>query len=334
MRKELIWVIIIGVVIGLIIAFGVYRINFSLNSNKDLPTPSATPSTSAEFKVTLDKPQDGDVITESSVTVSGITKALSWVTVSGEDGDYTLQSDEGGIFSQDVALASGVNQIRVTVFDQNGNQSIEKVLVVYSSAFQVQTPVVPANATSESDIQQRIAAKVAQAMSNPKAYLGTVTDIADSTIQIKTNDSQIEQVSIGDAGITVVNVKGTNNKTVKLTDIAIGDYIVAMGYINGNSVLKAQRILISDPITEPSLQVQYGKVSAITKKNVSIANLKDGSSATFTPDKNTDIEQYSKGKFAAGKLSTITADDLTICVTTSDAKGNTLLRSLFDLTSS
>jgi hypothetical protein len=315
-RKELLWAAVIGISFGLIIAFGVWRINSSLKPGST-STPSPNPNSAAtEFKIALAKPAGGDVVTASPVTVSGITKSLTWVTVSGEAGDYTLQSDETGVFTQEVELVPGVNQIKITAFDREGNQSREKVLVVYSSVFQEKafpTPTPNINASSETEIRQKVAEKVAQALNQPKAYLGVVTDIADSTIQIKTPESQIDQVSVADKNLTVVNTKGNTSKQVKLTDIAIGDFIVAMGYVNGNQVLSAQRILITDPVTEPKINAFMGKIADITNP---------------TPTSKTTAQSFSSGKFVATKLTNIGGNDLLIYVTDSSPT-TPLVRSIF-----
>jgi hypothetical protein len=335
MRREIVWVGIIGIFFGLIISFGVWRINSSMNKPKPggpEPTPNSQ-NPGAEFKITLSTPENNDVVTTSPVTVSGITKPLSWMVVSGEAGDYILQCDEKGIFTQDVELTPGINQIRVTAFDPTGSQSIQKVLIVYSSAFQPATviPATPASAaTGDAAIRENVAQKLAAAMSQPKAYLGLVTDITSTTIQIKTTDSQIEQIAAEGVGISVVNTKGTNNKVVKLTDIAIGDFIVAMGYVNGNQVLTAQRILITDPLQDSQLSVTLSKVTAATKKSLTVTDIKSGETGTLTPDKNTVMKSYAAGKVMGIKITSVTTDDLIIYV--SDISGTPpLLRSIFDI---
>lgn len=289
---------IIGIAFGLVIAFGVYRINSSLKPNGKKSQTSTTPNPKAiisEFKIALDKPQNNDVLTVDTVPVTGITKPLIWITISGEDADYILQSDDKGEFKQDVDLVAGINQIKLTAFDTNGSQSLEKVLVVYSSSFEERdsasaTQSATINATSESGIRAKVEEKVKELINKPKAYLGTVTDIADSTIQIKTNESQIQQISARDENISVIKA-GTTNKAVKLTDVAIGDFIVAMGYINSNSVLTAQRILITSPVTEPKVIATLGKLSDIDKK-------------------------IATSKSAKAKLKTVKEDDQIIFVTT------------------
>jgi len=341
-RREIVWAGVIGISFGLIIAFGVLRINSSLNKSKS-GAPVATPipqNPTAEFKIALNTPGDNDVVTTSPISVSGITKSLTWTVVSGEGRDYILQSDEKGIFAQDVDLAPGVNQIRLAAFDPGGTQSSQKVLVVYSSAFQLETVAFPtpgstatgdaAIATGDNAIREKVAQKVAQAMSQPKAYVGVVTDIADSTIQIKTPESQIEQISIDDPNITAVNTKGKGNKQVKLTDIAIGDFIVAMGYVNGNQVLKAQRILITDPLQDSKLSASFGKVTGTTKKSLTVSDIKKGEGSTVTPDKNTSVESFTGGKTSSIKIAAIATGDLIIYITDQSGTSPTV-RSIFDI---
>jgi hypothetical protein len=335
MRRELIWVVVIGISFGLIIAFGVWRINSSISQSQP-GNPEATPSSqnsAAELKITLSTPENNDVVTASPITVSGITKPLTWVVVSGEKGDYILQSDEKGIFAQDVGLEAGTNRIKITAFDPTGTQSTQKVLVIYSSAFQLKTiPVsTPGGAASgDAAIREKVAQKVAAAMDRPKAYLGTVTDITSSTIQTKNPESQIEQIAIGDDGISVINAKGTTSKQVKITDVAIGDFIVAMGYVNGDKVLHAQRILITDPLVDTALSASIGKVTKTTTKALTISEAVKGIEITVTPSKNTLIASFTKGKTTSIKLAAIKQDDLIIYVT--DASSTPLfVRSIFDI---
>ena len=335
MRRELIWVVGIGIAFGLIIAFGVWRINSSLSDNKP-KDPAATPNSqvpTAEFKITLNTPENNNVVTASPVTVSGITKPLAWVVVSAEKGDYILQSDEKGIFTQNVSLEPGINQIGLTAFDPMGSQSTQKVLVVYSSVFQLKT-ITPSTPTGQSSggasIQEKVAQKVAAALNQPKAYLGVVTDITSSTIQIKNPESQIEQIAAEGDGISVVNTKGTSNKAVKLTDVAIGDFIVAMGYVNGDHVLNAQRVLITDPLEATELSLSIGKVVKSSAKSFTVADAVKGTESTTTPGKNTFIATFSAGKTTTIKISGIKTDDLVIVVTDSSTTPSSI-RSIFDI---
>lgn len=316
MRKEIVWVAVIGIVLGLIFAFGIYRINSRLPKKvEQVQTPNPKPETT-EFKIVLDKPEGGDVITQDSVKVTGITKSSAFVVFSGEKSDYITKAAADGTFSQDIDLTSGVNQIKLFALDAQGKQSSTKVLIVYSSVFEPKTFETSSSQTAsgENDIRDKVAQKVAEALNKPKAFLGTVTDIADSTIQIKSIDSQIEQISIRGDNIDVVNTTGKANKAVKLSDIAIGDFIVAMGYVDTNSVLSAQRILISDAVSEPTIKTFIAKVTDTTTKGLSVSLIPDGSTAEVNPSKNTDVYDFAEGKTTSLKLSAFSEEDIVIYV--------------------
>jgi hypothetical protein len=334
MRKEVAYAIVGGIILGLVVAFGVYRINSTLsgkNRGAGIVTPTPKSSTPGEFKIVLDKPSDNDVITNDSVLVSGLTRPLSWITVSGEDSDYIVQSDTSGVFSQDVELTPGVNQIKVTAFEASGGTSVTQVLVVYSSSFRERTlPTDSPNASDTSDIRAKVAQDVANTLNRPKAYIGAVTDITDSTVQIKTMGSEIKQISVSTEGTTVVNSKGTVSKTVKTTDIAIGDFIVAMGYINGNSVLAAQRILITNPVTEPKITANIAKVTSVTKKVLTVNTVSNNKEESVQPDVNTDIKTVKDGKSVTAKFSSIMPEDTIIYVVAIEDNDNSI-RSIFQL---
>jgi hypothetical protein len=342
MRKEVIYAVIGGIILGLVVAFGVWRINSSIpkNKNQDINTQSPTPksSTPGEFKIVLDKPENDDVVTTDTVNVSGLTKPLSWITVAGDESDYIIQSDTNGVFSQEVDLTPGVNQIKVTAFYPEGGTngvkpSVTEVLVVYSSSFQTRTLPTDAPTKSEasgtSDIRAKVAQDVANTINRPKAYIGTVTDITDSTLEIKTMNSEIKQISVNSESTDVINAKGTTNKQVKVADIAIGDFIVAMGYINGNSVLAAQRILITDPVTEPKVSVSQAKVATVATKTLTVNTIPDNTEETIQPNSKTDIMAVEKEKVSIAKLVNIQKDDVIIYVTTIDIKGNLSVRTIF-----
>jgi len=344
MRKEVVWAIIAGVVLGLIVTFGVYRINSTITGNKSreakTATPTPKPANMGEFKIVLDKPSDNDVVTQDTVMVSGLTKALSWITVSGEDGDYIIQSDGSGVFSQDVDLVPGINQIKITAFESNGAKSATEVLVVYSSSFQIRTLSTDSPSTASpgseasktSDIRAKVAQDVANTLSRPKAYIGTVTDITDSTVEIKTATSEIKQISANIESTNVVNTTGTTSKTVKTTDIAIGDFIVAMGYVDGNSVLTAQRILITNPVTEAKVTINKAKVASVTKKALSVKTVPDNTDDSVQPNTKTSVKAFQDGKTVSSKFAGIEAEEIIIYVKTTDNKGATSVRSIFQLT--
>lgn len=278
MRKEVWFAVIGGIALGLIIGFGVYRINFAFK--KGSPTSSSpTPTSNNQAGLTIAKPNYDDVITSLPQTVSGIASKDSWIVISSNSNDYIAKADEKGVFEKDIDLAGGVNQIIVSSVTQDKNISSQELRLIYST--QLQTPAPNSQTTSsESGVREIVLKKVEDILNSPKAYLGTVTDIAEKTIQLKTDSGTIEQVSAADVELTVIKQNPTA-KEVKLTDIAIGDYIVAMGYRNGNHVLNAKRILITQPQAAPQIKIYYGKIKSISKKEI-IVNENDKAALVAT----------------------------------------------------
>jgi hypothetical protein len=135
MRKEILFAILAGLVFGLIIAFGVWRANVALRpgdgaSTEETPTPAPV-----SFGITIADPQNLQVITESPVTLSGITKPGAQVAISAEEEDYVTTADTDGEFEVDIELTGGVNEIIITAFDENGSGTEEKLVLVYSTEF-------------------------------------------------------------------------------------------------------------------------------------------------------------------------------------------------------
>lgn len=141
MRKEIIFAILAGVTFGLIIAFGVWRANVALRPNGVSTTaPEDTSSaTQGDFGITIAKPQDYQVITTSSVALTGISKPNAWIAISTEEKDYAEKTDESGEFIVEIDLVGGVNEIIITAFDTDGTEAQEKLTLVYSSEFTKQS---------------------------------------------------------------------------------------------------------------------------------------------------------------------------------------------------
>lgn len=277
MRKEVWLAIIGGIVLGLVIGFGVYRINFAFKKGGP-PQGSPTPSPNSQSGLTIAKPNYDDVITSLPVKISGIASKDSWIVISTDTNDYVTKADDKGTFEKEIDLSGGVNQIIVSSVTQNKNISSQELRLIYSTQLETPKPESP-TASSESGVREIVLKKVEDILNSPKAYLGTVTDIAEKTIQLKTDSGTIEQVSAGED--TAVIKQSPTVKEVKLTDIAIGDYIVAMGYRNGNHVLIAKRILITESSSFPLIKIVYGKVKSISKKEI-IVNENDKAAVAAT----------------------------------------------------
>jgi len=134
---------------------------------------------------------------------------------------------------------------------------------------------------SADSIRDKVKEKIEQVLNKPKAYLGTVTDKTEDTLQIKNFKGEIQFVSVESDQTSLASV-GKTTKAIKYDDVAIGDFIIAMGYMasedesektNGDSVLETKRILVTEPIEPTKRKIVFGNVVSIEKK---ILTLKSG----------------------------------------------------------
>ena len=117
--------------------------------------------------------------------------------------------------------------------------------------------------------------------------------------------------------VASVTEDGKTVKEVKLADIAIGDFIVAMGFKNGNHVLTARRILITTQPQVSTKEYLLGKVVKNNKGQVSFTNIKDGRTLTLSTADNAVAYLKKENQLAKIKFANLTESDLFVAVGTS-----------------
>ncbi len=141
MRKEVSIAIIIGIILGGVILYGIKIANDS-TSNLGGPTPTPTSSisttptpTGAESKnqkINVTSHSTGQVLFEKDITISGKTLPNKSISIIWEDDENIAVTNDLGEFSQKLSLTSGENNIQIDVVDQN-NQLVSQTLKLYFS---------------------------------------------------------------------------------------------------------------------------------------------------------------------------------------------------------
>jgi len=136
MRKEILFAILAGIAFGVIVAFGIWRANTALKPQEPPTNQEQTQTQEAgNLNLTISKPENLEVMTESTATIEGLTSPNLLVVVSGEEEDYIIESDDSGKFTEEVDLIGGINKIRTSVFDDEMIPTESSVTLIYSSAF-------------------------------------------------------------------------------------------------------------------------------------------------------------------------------------------------------
>jgi len=275
MRKEILFAIIAGGLFGAIIAFGVWRANVALAPGKASVTvsePETKPKADGELAISLAKPEELDVVSVSPTTVSGVTSPNTWVVLSTDETDYIIKSNNIGSFEQKIELIGGVNQISITAFRDTANSVEKNLTLIYSTEFPKKTTNsedAPGDQEATNSVRKKVQQKLEAAISKPKAYLGTVTDITENTIQIKSTKDEIQQVSVVAEETDFIKT-GKTKQAVKYSDVAIGDFVIAMGFINEDGVLDAKRVLLTQPAEPVRRKAIYVEIVAIDGKTVTL----------------------------------------------------------------
>jgi hypothetical protein len=141
--KEAVIAIGLGIAVGVVVAYGVWTANKALKKAELIsPTLStgeqteagliATPTPVTKLEIEEPKP---DMLTDTSlVTIAGKAPAGSVVIISGEDSDQVVKATNEGVFSGEVELIKGVNDIMVAAIESNGNKQAQSLTITYSTA--------------------------------------------------------------------------------------------------------------------------------------------------------------------------------------------------------
>ncbi|HUS51997.1 MAG TPA: hypothetical protein VMX77_00860 [Candidatus Bathyarchaeia archaeon] len=137
MRKEVLIAILIGFGLGLVITFGIWTANKALQeapAEEAAPTPEAEVSSTPAFSLTIDQPENNSISAEEEIAVSGSSVPEAVIVVLYDEGEKILEADENGLFETQITLAGGDNEIEISAYDNEGNETSQTLTVVYSTA--------------------------------------------------------------------------------------------------------------------------------------------------------------------------------------------------------
>lgn len=138
MRKEVLFAVIFGIILGGIILFGIYLANNSATNHpgtKDTPTAEVT-STPPTNKKTLEiiSPQNHSVLTDKTITLSGKASPGTNLAIITESDDLIIESGPEGTFSAQINLIPGENTLTVTNLLKDTTTEIQTITVIQTSS--------------------------------------------------------------------------------------------------------------------------------------------------------------------------------------------------------
>jgi len=141
MRKEVILAIVGGAVLGLLVIGGLWWTNKTTTEENPIipsPTPLITqaPTLTPALSLPLEiiNPENESIIEEEEITLEGKTIPGSVVVVIYPEGENIVEADEEGNFETEITLVGGANEIKITAYDEEGNQAEKNLTLIYSTA--------------------------------------------------------------------------------------------------------------------------------------------------------------------------------------------------------
>lgn len=137
MRKEVLFAVIFGIILGAIILFGIRLANNSvngLNFNPDSATPSSEPA-APKVKKTFEiiSPQNHSVLTEKVISLSGRALPNSTLAITSEADDLIIESSPEGTFSAQLNLIAGENTLTVTTLLKDNQTESQSLTVIQTN---------------------------------------------------------------------------------------------------------------------------------------------------------------------------------------------------------
>jgi len=138
MRREVLVAIILGIGLGALVAFGLWRANLSFAPSKSQPAPITENSSGQTPEIEtgnliVTQPEDNLVISQERINVQGSTTPKSTVVILTPADEVIIESQQDGSFEAEVLLEGGPNELVVKSYDEQGNESQQKLNVVYST---------------------------------------------------------------------------------------------------------------------------------------------------------------------------------------------------------
>lgn len=140
MRKEVLFAIIIGFGLGLVITFGIWTANKALkqtapkNQQEGIEKNEAiSPTPTQGLPLFINFPENNSISNKEKVPVTGKTTPGAVVVVLFQEGETILEADNEGNFSTEISLSGGSNEIKVSSFDKEGNETSQTLSVIYST---------------------------------------------------------------------------------------------------------------------------------------------------------------------------------------------------------
>lgn len=288
LRKEPLIAIILGSAIGIAVAFSLWRISLGSDSHKSEDKKQTETSliqdAGAQNEFAIVSPSDFHVVSDDTVEVTGFANSGAVIAAYGAD-TAIGKANTSGEFSLSVELKTGVNKIPVWSLERGKPPEKIELTLVYTNEL-------------SSDV-------------SATATFGTVTDITEDTLQVRSSSGEIAQLAISSETTYVKVIDDPDD--IEFSDVAIGDYIAALGTSN-NNVINVQRILVTTEPESPSVEAVIGTINVLSSSEFLISKSESNEEVSIDATNGATTYSAREQEIATSRLSTSKEGDEIIVI--------------------
>lgn len=188
--------------------------------------------------------------------------------------------------------------------------------------------LAPQALAQETEASSSVRDKVRQTIENltkkPRAIIGNLDNISDSTLQIKNLQNKTSLVATNDKTV-YFKYSGGKKSEIKFEDLAIGNFTIALGYRNSNDTLDTSRVLVFDKAPFIDKKVVLVEIDTITKNSFT-ASTKNGENWTVDATKAQVTYRNDRNLVESDSVSNLNEGDLVIVIgMVSEKKSGTII---------
>lgn len=181
---------------------------------------------------------------------------------------------------------------------------------------------------STSSVRDLVREKVKEKLENltrkPTATVGILEQITDSTLEIKTKENKALLASTTKDTL-YFRISAGKKKEIKFDELILGEFVVAMGFRNGNEVLEAKRVVTHDKSPIVNKHSVYGVVKATDKSTLTVEHPKTRETWTVKTSSKTTVTAKVDSKMQEVGFDAIKIGDRVTAVGILDSKAQNTL---------
>lgn len=195
------------------------------------------------------------------------------------------------------------------------------LILAMKIAAQSPTPEISPTAEEVSDdkvqgireaVKEKVREKLEEVQKGQKrAFVGEIKKISNSTLILTALQGE-KQVTVSEE-TTIID---KDRKEIELDALEVGDYLIAMGYLEETDLLNAIRIVVTTKPKVSTREVAFGEVTDISaeEKILTVKNQKKGTIYTVEATGTTKITKKIEGKVQEAKFADINEGDRLVAI--------------------